>query len=334
MKLLFVSNKEGNAYELFKSMELHNKIKPKFINLKRKPLNKLIKKIFIKLGFPLDEFSFNDSLLKLDLNQYDVIFIVKGITILPNTLSSIKKNKPNIKLVSWSLDDMYARHNNSFYYKKGLKFYDYIFTTKSYNVNELKSFNAKKIIFHYQCCNDYIFNYKKSVKAPNKVDVSFVGFPEKQRFESLKFLAQNGIKVNIYGSVKWKSRKYNFKHPNFIVEPRQLDFNEYIDKIAESKLSICFLRKMNRDLHTTRSVEIPAIGTLMIAEKTIEHSKLFKENEEAIFFKNNLELLKKIKFYLKNEQKRKRIADNGQKRIKELGLSNSSFLNFFYEQIN
>ena len=229
---------------------------------------------------------------------------------------------------------MYANHNNSFYYRKGLKFYDYVFTTKSYNVDELKSFNAKKIIFHYQCCNDYIFNFKKQVKSSKKIGVSFIGFPEKERFEALKFLAQNGVKVNIYGSVKWKSSNYNFNHPNFIINPRKLEFDEYVDLLSKSKISIFFLRKKNRDLHTTRSVEIPSVGTFMIAERTVEHSTLFKEDVEAVFFNNNIELLNKVNYYLNNDDEREQIAKNGKKRVNDLKLSNSYFLDFFLKEIS
>ena len=334
MNLLYVSNKEGNAYELFKSMQLHKEITPEFINLKKKSTHKLIKKICSKVGFPIDEFSFNETLLNSDLNKYDVIFIVKGVTIFPKTLQLIKKKKSDIIIISWSLDDMYAKHNNSYYYRKGLKFYDYVFTTKSYNVKELELFNAKKIIFHYQFCNDHFFNYVNPIISEKNIDVSFIGFPEKARFESLKFLAQSGIKVNVYGSVKWKSKKYNFNHPNFIVQPRKVDFHEYIDLVSKSKISICFLRKKNRDLHTTRSIEIPAIGTLMIAEKTSEHCRLLEEDDQAVFFSNNIELLSKIKFFLKNEKEREKIAENGKKRINDLKLSSSHFLDFFIKQIN
>ena len=40
----------------------------------------------------------------------------------PSTLRSIKNINPNIILISWSLDDMYASHNRSLYYKNGLNF--------------------------------------------------------------------------------------------------------------------------------------------------------------------------------------------------------------------
>lgn len=40
---------------------------------------------------------------------------------------------------------------------------------------------------------------------------------------------------------------------------------------------------MNYDLQTTRTMEIPACGSLLMAERTIEHEELFKDEEEAVF---------------------------------------------------
>jgi spore maturation protein CgeB len=49
----------------------------------------------------------------------------------------------------------------------------------------------------------------------------------------------------------------------------------------------------------------------MIAERTNEHLDLFEEDKEAVYFSNNKELLEKVKYYLKNEEERLSISNNG-----------------------
>jgi spore maturation protein CgeB len=75
---------------------------------------------------------------------------------------------------------------------------------------------------------------------------------------------------------------------------------------VQLKINLAFLRKVNRDLQTTRTMEIPACGGFMLAERTDEHLKLFNEEEEAEFFSDNLELKRKIEYYLNNDDARKR----------------------------
>ena len=87
--------------------------------------------------------------------------------------------------------------------------------------------------------------------------------------------------------------------------------NKYSCNKAD-KTGDCYLGKtihiLNDDLHTSRSVDIPACGAFMLAERTIDHKNLFIEGKEAEFFGDEKELETKIKFYLKNDEKRKDIA--------------------------
>ena len=89
-----------------------------------------------------------------------------------------------------------------------------------------------------------------------------------------------------------------------------------------SGISLCFLRKMNFDRQTTRSVEIPACGGFMLAERTEEHLSMFKEGKEAAFFSSNIELLEKCRYFLNHEEERNLIAKNGFKICRENGYSN------------
>ena len=63
-----------------------------------------------------------------------------------------------------------------------------------------------------------------------------------------------------------------------------------IKGIAAMQINLGFLRKVNRDIQTDRSVEIPACGGFMLAEYSTEHSLLFKEGVEAVFYRNQNEL--------------------------------------------
>jgi spore maturation protein CgeB len=274
----------------------------------------IIKKIFEKIKLPIDFGKVNNLLIKKVYNfNPDIILIVKGNTIFPNTLKKIKKINSNIKIVSWSLDDMYAFHNRSFYYTYGLKYYDDIFTTKSYNMNELKKFGSFNIHFIYQAFS-YLKHKVNKLDTTTDKDVSFIGYPEDSRFNSIKYLARNGIKVEVAGGGgKWKRSKYQ-GHKNILIHDVDYFGIDYRNFIAKSKINLCFLRKLNRDLHTSRSLEIPACGGFMLAERTNEHEYLFKDKTEVVFFDNDEDLLKKVKYYLNNEKKRDKIRRAGHRR--------------------
>ena len=53
----------------------------------------------------------------------------------------------------------------------------------------------------------------------------------------------------------------------------------------------------------------------MLAERTIDHEKLFVENKEAVFFQSVDDCIVKCKYYLKNSIERKKIADAGLRRV-------------------
>ncbi len=132
----------------------------------------------------------------------------------------------------------------------------------------------------------------------------------------MDYLAKNGIKINIFGS-GWNKKEFQNSHKNMIINKFDLVREDYSNAISCSKISLCFLRKANRDLHTSRSIEIPACSGFMVAERTDEHKSLFKEDKEVVYFNTKEELLEKVRYYLKNEEARKKIAKAGYERSKK-----------------
>ena len=260
---------------------------------------------------------------KIKTKEYDIVWIDKGITINADTLKKIKQLQPKAIIVSYSPDNMVMRHNQSQNYLDCVGLYDIHFTTKSYILDELAALGAKRIIFVNKSYEDS-FHYPRNVTEEDikrlGSDVGFVGAWEEDRMNSILYISRRGIRVRVFGTKEWQRCKGD--NPNLTIEDHGLYDEDYAKSFKCFKISLCFLRKMNYDQQTSRTMEIPACGGFMLAERTQEHLKLFEEGKEAEFFSSNEELLNKCKYYLLHDEERKKIAEAGTKRCITSGYSN------------
>jgi spore maturation protein CgeB len=269
----------------------------------------LFYRIMWKLKLPIDDKKHNKLIkIYIDEKKINTILIIKGNHIRPSTLQCVKEN--NINLLSWSDDDMFNRGNRSFYYDWGLKYYDMIVTQKSYNCNadELPSLGAKYVFFRNKAYDKDVHKSYDCSDEKHNFEVLFIGHFEEERYKSMLHLSENGIKVDIFGPA-WGN--YMNTNKNLIIHNKMLVAEDYANALSCAKISLCFLRKINRDLQTSRTMEIPSCGGFMMAERTDEHINLFEEDKEAVYFDNDDELLEKVKYYLNNDDKRINISKNG-----------------------
>lgn len=266
-------------------------------------------------------------LSKLQQHDFDVIWIDKGVTIEAKTLVKAKQLQPNIKIVSYSPDNMALRHNQSQQYLECVPFYDCIVTNKSYILNDLKALGAKKVIFVNNTFEP-TFHYPHELKDDDIVrlggDVGFIGSWEVERCQSILYLVNHGINVRVWGGGKWL--EYKDYSPNLKIEDKGLYSEDYCKALKAFKINLCFLRKMNFDTQTTRSVEIPACGGFMMAERTAEHESMFVDNMEAAFFSSNEELLEKCRYYLEHGEERQAVAKAGYERCMTSDYSNEGMI--------
>jgi len=328
-KILFIGdlNQYGRGYQRFRTLkELGHDVVAYSHTYVSEP-NKIrppswLYKVFWKLRIPLDDMRVNLALREeAKKGNFEVIWIEKGNMVWPWTLRYLKRIAPKSMLISCSEDDMFVKHGHSLWYRWGICNYDIVFTTKTYNLSELLLFGAKRTDLFLDSYDEKIHKrmHITDLQKPRfSADVSAIGAFENERATSMLYLAQNGIKVTIWGNdwARWIGR-----HPNLDVRNEFLFGEDYSRAICATKININFLRKINRDEVTSRSIEIPACGGFMLAERTRRHLNFFEEGIEAEFFSSNQELLEKVKQYLENESAREKIAIAGYQRCQKSGYS-------------
>ena len=123
----------------------------------------------------------------------------------------------------------------------------------------------------------------------------------------MNFLAKNGIKVHVWGN-GWTNKMRNESHSNLIINSYPITGEAYARAITSASINLCFLRKLNRDTHTSRTFEIPACRGFMLAERTEEHLNFFSERLRLCISAQE-ELLERVRYYLDNRAIRDKIAE-------------------------
>ncbi len=259
-----------------------------------------------------------DVIKKVQEIKPDLVFIYRGTHIYPKTIQKIKQF--GCKVFGYNNDEPFSDKYRLIdfrlwsLYKKSIFNYDWIFAYRWKNIDDYKiiGYNNVSLLRSYYIKGDnfYIPNLEK------KYDIVFIGHWENDgRDETIKYLLDNGINIKLFG-MEWQRSKYYKSFIQKMGEIKPIYGEKYNLTINQAKIALVFLSKLNNDTYTRRCFEIPATKTMMISEYTDDLAKnLFEEDKEAVYFKGKEELLKKVKLYLKDENKIKEVGENGYNRL-------------------
>ena len=251
----------------------------------------------------------------------DILWLDKAMTIALHTLEQVKRIQPECRIIGYSMDDMNAKHNQTRRFLSNLPLYDAYFTTKTYGVAELRALGCPRVEFTGNAFDVHTHRPMELTDEDRRyygTSVGFVGTFEEERAGLMNYLAENGVPVQIFGN-DWG--RWPNPHSAIHIRHEAIYGDCYAKAICAAQINLCFLRKINRDLQTTRSIEIPACGAFMLAERTDEHLGLFEEGKEAEFFFAREEMLEKVRYYLSHPEERNRIAAAGRERCLRSGYS-------------
>jgi len=259
---------------------------------------------------------------------HDLCLVDGGVFVTPAFISLLRKYSK--KVISYSIDDPLGPRDGARWsaYRKSVPFYDLCVVMRLQNVDEARALGAKDVLRVHMSADEVSHAPRKLDDADVQKwqsDVLFLGtwFPERGPF--LLHLIEQGISLTIRGSNWHKAKEWPQLKPYWKSGP--LVGDEYAKAIQCAKVNLGLLSKGNRDLHTTRSLEIPALGGLLCAERTSEHLAMYQEGQEALFWKDAEECAAMCRFALEDETRRKSIAHAGLRRMHQNGLFNERIMN-------
>jgi spore maturation protein CgeB len=147
-------------------------------------------------------------------------------------------------------------------------------------------------------------------------DVVYAGHAENDyRGTCISLAVRAGHTVRVYG----EGRYWNLILPDDVLKELPLIAPIFGDgyryALSGAKIAACFFSKVNRDVYTRRSFEIPACGTFLLSERTDEMRQIYREGVEADYFSSPEEFISKVEYYLRMDAVRERIAAAGYHRV-------------------
>lgn len=251
----------------------------------------------------------NQAILKeVSMRHPDLVWFDKALFVTRETLISLQSLTKTVHL---NPDDPFGMHRIGWrIFNRAIPYYDLHFVSRPQNISEYLSRGAKRV-FEYD--RSFSPDYHRplsmeEMQGVEKFDVGFVGSYAPQRARSIDFLHRNNYLVHVFGS-GWDKHKIEKRYKSLFSPP--VVGIHYARTLNAMRIALHFLRRENRDEQDSRTFEIPACKTFMLAERSGKHEQLFAEGKEAVFFDNDQDLLEKLNYYLTHVHERDVIANAG-----------------------
>ena len=261
----------------------------------------------------------------------NVVWVDQGEWFGPRILQSIRECcGSSVPIVNYMLDDPFGGRDRLRFagYLRALPEYDLLAVVREDNVAEAQARDARAVLRVWFSADEVAHSPRElnlEQRQRFASEVVFVGTWMPERGPFMAELVRLGVPLSIWGNRWQKAHEWPKLAPHWRGPGLDND-DDYAAAILASKICLGLLSKGNRDLHTTRSLEIPALGGLFCAERTSEHLELYEDGHEAVFWTNAVECAEKCMALLADASRRNAIAAAGHARAVRNGHYNEQVL--------
>lgn len=247
--------------------------------------------------------------------QFDLVWVDHGQLLGPSLIYKLHERFGTV--VNFFHDNILYKRNYRKWrlFRKSAAQYDLIATPDKSHAKYMRGIGATRVIRIFRTADEEVFLKpivaSKEERALVASDVCFVGSWIPGRGGFMAELLRKGVPISIWGD-RWQKSKKWYCIKEAWRGPGVYSGNDYVKILKSSKIALGLLSE--GDGHTTRSVEIPAVGGLLCAERTTEHLDMYEEDKEAVFWKDADECAEKCLWLLDHPEQRREIAKRGHKR--------------------
>lgn len=198
--------------------------------------------------------------------------------------------RAGIARVNYLTDDPWNPAHRAPWFLNALSKYDVVFSPRRANLDDLRSLGGPRV--------EYLpFGFNPAQHFPDPpvapadvrrfaADIVFAGGADPDRAAVLGAFVRGGLAVAVYGGY-WE--RYRATRA---LARGHLDLRDLRRAIGGAKVSLCLVRRANRDGQSMRTYEVAAMGGCMLVEHTPEHEELFGEDGHAVaYFRNTTEAM-------------------------------------------
>jgi spore maturation protein CgeB len=269
---------------------------------------------------------------ELGHKHYHLCHVDGGEWVTPSVLKMLRKHAKRV--INYNIDDPTGPRDGARFtaYRQSAALYALLAVVREDNLPELQALGAKKVVRVYRSA-DEVSHAPRPLSTNAQLawmsEVLFLGtwFPGRGSF--LRELIRLGVPLTIRGPHWHKAPEWPELQPHWA--GGAIGGDEYALAIQCARVNLGLLSRENRDLHTTRSLEIPALGGLLCAERTPEHTAMYAEGKEALFWSGAEECAAVCKRVLADEPQRAHIAQAGHRRHMASDHRNEAVMRFLLE---
>lgn len=239
------------------------------------------------------------------------ILLVTGITP-PDATALQEIRRLGITTVNYLTDDPWNSSHQSTWFLNALTCYDLICSPRRSNLADLESAGCQAawVPFGYEPSIHFPELPPSELQAQFTCDVLFYGGADQDRVPLIEALIQSGTLLHLYGGY-WNRYSTTKPYHKGMADPQMLRW-----AVSSAKITLCMVRRANRDGHVMRSYEVPAMKGCMLVEDTEEHRTIFDpEGDHVLYFKDVNELVGKTSCLLTDSVLRQKLSTNAHHHI-------------------
>lgn len=239
-------------------------------------------------------------LRECDTFRPDYLIATGPVPVTRETLNECRNRR--ISCINFSTDDPFNPHMRMTWFLEALRAYDRVFTPRQSNMHELRVHGCRRVEYLAFGYDEELFYNPTPIPDHEESDLFFAGTADAGRAPYLQAAVAAGINIRLHGQY-WEGYAQTSK-----VTRGPADIPALRKAIATCRVALCLVRHENRDGHSMRTFEVPAVGACMVVEDTEEHRRLFgADGENVIYFRTPAEMVAKTRQLLNDSSTRDRL---------------------------